>query len=626
MPTYTFDEPQQQPAAPPAPWTAPQGRGINGRAVTNPGAFNGNPRPTTNPSASGMGYNTSGIRDPGAAAFDAQGTAPPTQAPGNNLMNPGYGEQAFELVQNRLLEDPYANAFQQGWQQTQNQTQGEQFINQNLGTLSGPGQGEQYWNQMSGQYMDPFAGEQFTRQATQNFSPTGQSGAFYNQANSQLGGGTQAESNMAGIASGYGANGTYQGGNNALGQYGANASYGPMAAQSFFDQVGGSYDSMGRYSDPNLAAGQYAQTQGAFGDMPIAEFDPFYDRASQLATQDYNRQAAGRGVYGSSEALSGVGNVITDIEAQRANRSFDAEMQRAQEQRMRQQLLGEQARMGDLSSQGAFAANMSGLQTFGNLANNAGNQTLGQQEMLGNQARQADLTGLEAFGANVDAAETYAGINRDMGQLELDRNQLLGNLANNADVNETNRYTASTNAMNNADRMQLDRSNAGADIAFGVDDQRRQNFDSQVSAASTSTRNQLDRQRQGLDAAAAGSDRDLSRINSFMQNAGSAERDRMTRIGRQMDQVTGQTNFLNSVMQGNFDKLISGDQAAVDDVFNTQVLPALQRAGMSQQDIQAQQQQWRAMWGDVGTTGKNLSTSGSSGSTTRPIDTDNPYD
>src|SRR5690606_27449867 len=150
-------------------------------------------------------------------------------------------------------------------------------------------------------------------------------------------------------------------------------------------------------------------------------------------TQDYNRQSAARGVYGSSEALSGIGNVITDIEAQRANRSFDAEMARAQEQRARQQLLGEQARMGDLSSLGAFSANMSGLQTFGDLARTAGEQSLAQQDMLGRQARDADRTGLEAFGQNLEGARTFADINEGMGRLELDRNRVLGDMANAAD-------------------------------------------------------------------------------------------------------------------------------------------------------------------------------------------------
>src|SRR5690606_9123209 len=320
---------------------------------------------------------TGGMPAPSSAFAVAPDPPPSTfQDPGNNMVNPGYTEQAFGALQNRLMEDPSAGLLQDQYGQTQSASAGENFMNQNLGTLQGPGQGEQYWNQVQGQFMDPFSGEQFAREQAQALSPSGAAGAFnaqaqgqydqftgfsgagnaqgqYGQSAASLAGGTAGEQGMGQIAGQYGQIGQYQGGNNALGQYQQNAGSGPMAGQTFYDQVGGSYNDVGRYTDQNRAGGQYEQTQGAFGDLPIAEFDPFYDRARQLATQDYNRQSAARGVYGSSEALSGIGNVITDIEAQRANRSFDAEMARAQEQRARQQLLGEQARMGDLSSLGA---------------------------------------------------------------------------------------------------------------------------------------------------------------------------------------------------------------------------------------------------------------------------------
>lgn len=599
-------------------------QGMGGQAtIYSPNGVASNPA-----GGSGNTAPVAGRPAPGDAAYNYR---PPTQDPGNNLTNPGYTEQAWNYTQEQYLNNPWMDNMSTQYGQTQQASPGEQFINQNLGSLSGPGQGEQYWNQMQGQYMNPYAGEQFTRQATQNFAPSGASGAFnnnlqgqyndfvnyqgagnsqgqYGASRGELGGGTQAEANMANIAGNYS---QYGGGNNALGQYQQNAGSGPLAAQSFYNQVGGSYDSMGRYTDPNLAAGQYAQTQGAFGDMPIANFDPFYDRASQLATQDYNRQAAGRGVYGSSEALSGVGNVITDIEAQRANRSFDAEMQRAQEQRMRQQLLGEQARMGDLSGQGAFAANLAGLETYGNLANQAGNQTLAQQTMLGNQARAADQTGLDAFQANTNAATAYGNINNQMGQLQLDRNRLLGDLANNADTqatsaqnarvsgvnalssaannadrNEIDRYTQSTNAMNQADRMQLDRTNAGADAAFKVDDTNRANYDSEATAANNAARLNNDRTRLGADISQAGSNMFTQGLNDFMSNANLAENSRQARQNSKMDAMFANNAAIQSALANNYNALISGDDAQMEDVFNTSILPELQKQGASQAEIQ----------------------------------------
>jgi hypothetical protein len=575
--------------------------------------------------------NTAGLGN-AAAAFAPKS---PLANPGDNLTNPGYDEQALLYTQNRLLEDPWGGQMQNLYQQSQKPTEGENYMNQNLGTLDGPGQGSQYWNQVQGQFNDPFAGEQFARQATQNFQAQGPASAFYNQSmgqydqftgyqgpqntqgqygqsSGQLAGGTQGERGLGQLANQYGNIGQYQGGNAAMGQYQQNASSGPMAAQQFYNQVGGSYGEMGQYGDPNLAAGQYAQTQGAFGDMPIANFDPFYDRARQLATQDYNRQAAGRGVYGSSEALSGVGNVITDIEAQRANRSFDAEMQRAQEQRARQQLLGEQARMGDLSSLAAFGANLSGLETFGNLANQAGNQTLAQQTMLGNQARMGDQTALDAFNSNLRGVDTFANVNQAQGALELDRHQILGNMANaadsqalgaqnanisglnafgniasSADSAETNRYTASTNAMNQADRTALDRLGMGADIAFRSDDSERADYDSSMRSAQSAANLGTDRTRLGADIANTASGNDLARLEAFNRTAAGAEGSRLARQNTALDAQFRQTDQVLNMLGTSMSEFFEGSQGDWENAFNAEIVPLLQQADYSQQQIDA---------------------------------------
>jgi hypothetical protein len=621
-------------------------RGIDVSRYTTPQVA---PRPSTNtgyydPNLASSAFNVQGSRPPPALASSIDrnglpsylGTDPnagPIQNPGNNLTNPGYDEQAFLYSQNRFLNDPAAGLLQDQYKNLQNPTQGEQFMNQNLGTLMGPGQGDQYWNQVQGQYMNPMAGEQFARQATQNFSAQGPASAFYNNAMGQYGqftnysgpgntqgqynqsaqslaGGTQGEQGLGQLAGQYGSIGQYQGGNQASSQYQQNAASGPLAAQQFYNQVGGSYGDIGQYSDPNLAAGQYAQTQGAFGEMPIANFDPFYDRARQLATQDYNRQAAGRGVYGSSEALSGVGNVITDIEAQRANRSFDAEMQRAQEQRARQQLLGEQARMGDLSSLAAFGANLSGLETFGNLANNAGAQTLGQQTMLGNQARAADQTALDAFNSNLRGVDTFANVNNMQGNLELNRNELLGNMANNADSQalgaqqaniqglnafgniasnadsaETNRYNATTSAMNNADRTALDRMNSGADIAFRGDENKRANYDSSMRTAESASRLGMDRTKTSADIANTLSNNDLSRLNNFMGAASQAEGSRQARQNSALNATSGYSQQVQSAISGAMQDFIQSGQGDWENYVTSELAPKLQAMGLDQKQI-----------------------------------------
>lgn len=485
-----------------------------------------------------------------AAAFNPLQPSP-LQDPGNNMVNQGYGEQALNYTQNRLLEDPYANQMQGQFQNTQTPSQGEQYQNQNLGTLNGPGQGDQYWNQQQGQFNDPFAGENFTRQATQNFSPTGAAGAFNDQAQQQYG-------QMTG----------FTGAGNTQGQYGQTSSdlAGGTQGEQGLGQIAGQYDSQGRYTDPNLAAGQYQQTQGAFGDLPIANFDPFYDRAEQLGVQNYNRQAAGRGVYGSSEALSGVGNVVTDIEAQRANRSFDAEMQRAQEQRARQELLGNQARMGDLSGQGAFQANLSGAQTYAGINNMQANQQLARNELLGNQANAADTQALGAQNANISGMSA------------------LGNIAGQADTAQTNRFNAATGAMSQADRDQLARVQGGADIAFRGDENARQDYTASQNAANQAAQTGLDRTRLGADIAATASGQDLQRLNAFNNQSQGAENQRQNRVQSQVNAVSNQTNqALNSIGE-DVSKLTSMSQADFDQYAQATLMPKLQAAGMSQKD------------------------------------------
>jgi hypothetical protein len=559
----------------------------------------------------------------------------PLQTPGNNLVNPGYSEQGLEYTQNLLLEDPYAAELKKRSDRTNHSTTGEQTLVNSLGTLDGPGEGAQYWNQQQGQFNDPYAGEQFTREATQDFAAAGPASAFYDKSQGQydeftgyegpqnaqgqynasaasMAGGTQGEQGLGQIADNYDTMGDYTGQNQAQGQYQANAASGPLGAQSFYDSVSGDMGTKGTYSDPNRAAAQYEQTQGAFGDMPIANFDPFYDRARQLGVQAYDRGAAGRGVYGSSEALSGVGNVITDIEAQRANRSFDAEMQRAQEQRARQQLLGEQARMGDISGVAAFDANLSGLKTFGDLATSAGAQTLGQQTMLGDQARDADVSATDAFSADLAGAKTFADINQQQGDLEIDRNRVLGDqasaadsqalgaqnaniaglnafgdIAESADRAETDRYEASTAAMDRADQTGMDRTRLGADMAFKTDESERADFTANANAARDAGNMALDRTKTGADIVDRASDNDLDRLKEFGNQTGQAEDDRRA---RQVETITAQANMsrdMANLVNSAYGQFLAGDQADFENHFATAIAPKLQQAGMDQQQIDA---------------------------------------
>ena len=69
----------------------------------------------------------------------------------DDQQNPGLGEQAVNYTQNRLLEDPFGQTQQNLAGQASQPSAGQNFLDQNLGTLSGPGQGNQYWQGQQGQ-------------------------------------------------------------------------------------------------------------------------------------------------------------------------------------------------------------------------------------------------------------------------------------------------------------------------------------------------------------------------------------------------------------------------------------------------------------------------------------------
>lgn len=492
-----------------------------------------------------------------ALAFSNTAALPTAKSPLQPLatddqQNPGYGEQALNYTQNRLPEDPYGQTQQNLAGQASQPSAGQNYLNQNLGTLNGPGQGEQYWQGQQGQFNNPFAGEQYTRESTQNFSPTGAAGAFNDQAQGQY-------DNFTG----------YTGAGNAQGQYGASSAQignGTIGQNNMADIASG-YGSNGQYTGQNLAAGQYSQTQGAFGDMPLPDSaDPYYDRAIQLGTQSYNQGAAGRGVYGSSEALSGVGNIITDLNAKRAQTTFGNQMAINQEQRARQELLGNQARMGDLSGTDAFAANMKGVETYGNLNNQMGQLQNQSMDILGNQANAADTQRTNAQNSSI------AGMSA------------LGNIANSADRAETDRYTASNTAMNNADRTQLDRARTGADIAFGVDDQKRNNYTASTNAATSAGNLDNNRLSTASQIASTGSRDDLARLNSFNETAQGAEGQRQTRAQAKLDDLSKRDENIANIIGKAQAGLNGASQEDFENYFTSTVAPYLNSSNMSEKD------------------------------------------
>jgi hypothetical protein len=506
----------------------------------------------TNPAAA---FSVPGFSQSKAPAALTQAPSPLKPLAVTDQVNPGYGVQALNLTQNRLLEDPFAGTQANLAGQAQQPSAGQNQLDKNLGSLDGPGNGQQVWNQVAGQYQDPFAGEQFSRQSTAGYSPSGPASAFNSQAQGQY-------DNFTG----------YTGPGNAQGQYGQSQQQignGTQGQNNMADIASG-YGSNGQYTGANLAAGQYSQTQGAFGDMPLPDSaDPYYDRAIQLGTQTYNQGAAGRGVYGSSEALSGVGNVITDLNAKRAQTAFGNQMAITQEQRARQELLGNQARMGDLSGTDAFAANMKGVETYGNLNNQMGQLQNESMSILGNQANAADSQALGAQNSNI------AGLNA------------LGSAAQNADSAEARRFEGSNAAMNAADRTQIDRTKMGADIADMADDNEREDFRASTDAADRAN----DNRDQGLATASSiahtGSSDDLAHVNSFNSTAQGAEGQRQTQAQAQLDDMFRRDKVVADMVGKAMEGMDAAAQTDFENWATSELAPIMNDANLSAQDKQA---------------------------------------
>jgi hypothetical protein len=163
-------------------------------------------------------------------------------------------------------------------------------------------------------------------------------------------------------------------------------------------------------------------------------------------------------VYGSSSALNNVGNVITDIEAQRANRASDFALQDSANQRDWQGLAGQQGRAADLSSMGAFGANLHGLGQFSDMAFRSGNADLARDQFTSGVARGIQDDQMNRLGGGFGAAfgsdasnlnRTNSGFNASMGAQDQRDGRIQGALDNTGRFQDdiVNYYTSQLESM-----------------------------------------------------------------------------------------------------------------------------------------------------------------------------------
>ncbi len=97
----------------------------------------------------------------------------------------------------------------------------------------------------------------------------------------------------------------------------------PGAAEQFFADNLQKY-SAGPQGQTNYAADAY----NAFLQGSAPNLDPYYDNAKRRAAEDINSNFASRGAYGSSAALDSLGETMTNLNAEQANREGEYDLQR----------------------------------------------------------------------------------------------------------------------------------------------------------------------------------------------------------------------------------------------------------------------------------------------------------
>lgn len=142
----------------------------------------------------------------------------------------------------------------------------------------------------------------------------------------------------------------------------------PTQGGQYWNQVAGKFNAPAA-NWSNRADEWYQQFKGQVPNMPDdAGLGGYYDEAKRRTSEDINSQLAARGLFGSSEGVGMLGEALTGLEAERANREADYRLRKTAEDRMWQQLGGGLARGGDLSEQGMAGQELAYLLGGANVA------------------------------------------------------------------------------------------------------------------------------------------------------------------------------------------------------------------------------------------------------------------
>lgn len=145
-----------------------------------------------------------------------------------------------------------------------------------------------------------------------------------------------------------------------------------------------------------------SRTLGQGHGVGDADFDKYYDRSEQNATQKLNDQLSARGTYGSSVGLGQIGSMLADMEGNRARDKAQYGLQRSADDR-------------------------GWTETQGGLASSADTSGLNQWAVAGGAEAKASSEANDRWGMAMSAADQAQGAQRTRGQDFFNNNLSMGN-------------------------------------------------------------------------------------------------------------------------------------------------------------------------------------------------------
>jgi hypothetical protein len=524
-----------------------------------------------------------------------QGGTMQTQFGGVDMTQMGAAEQ-FNYDNSWRYSLPNADTEQGAW------------YAQNMGQLGQPGVGETAFNAAAPQLMNAGWGENQAARIAAQYQPgqyptgtnfteqalAGAQGAIPNALLQQPGAGENAYTSLA---QKYGT--SHPTGTNLTGAYAG--AYDPqMLEQGIGERVGAEIGNTYRPGEtPGVSNRADEFYQQFLSQMPDISADPglepYYANARRKASEDINRQMAARGMWGSSAAGDMIGEAMTNLGAEQANREAQYHLDRLAEQRGWQTTGGTLASSADSSSRGSAENERLWTGELADISRGAQELELSragenrQQTALGADIMRSadDVTGRLADQER-SWADLLTGYGMDSQKLALDRGSqqldwqsLFGNLSQNADQNSL------AQSQNELDWVQ-----GMGSLGLQADEAERARMAQLLSGANNAQQSMLERLGFGRDTAAQIDDAELRRLAAGQDAAASAQAAQRQRAQDYFQNTMAMGGAMEGVMSGQYNPMITEDKVLLDDILAMLTGSGAERlAGAQRTNAGAQQQQ-----------------------------------